>query len=191
MVKKIEKIMNSKKLSNIKDLYSLVMYLSSEDYSKEQIIEKILEFDVNISIKTIDIEDIVDIILKRQNNLPNQNSMSGMVLYKKEIEFLKKINNYTTRKLMYAFIMYSKINPHPSGWIKYDKDIVYNLVDIDQAKNKEVVSDCCKNGLDLRVIGSKNPITCFCVNVPAGDDSVVWEFKSGENILEIYDLVVK
>ena len=71
-------------------------------------------------------------------------------------------------KLLISFICFARANPHPNGWIKYDsksKDYIFYLASCQKkdAKYKEYLTSTLHSvyNLDMRVVGSTQPIPCF------------------------------
>jgi len=69
------------------------------------------------------------------------------------------------RRLLTAFLVYSRANPHPSFWIKYDRKVIMFLASLDKLKVSEQISltNHLHNlyNLDMRVVGSNQPTPCF------------------------------
>ena len=72
------------------------------------------------------------------------------------------------RRLLVAYCVYARSNPHPSFWIKDDKKVIEFLASVQKFKVPERISltnrlHTCYN-LDMRVVGSNNPIPCFRIS---------------------------
>ena len=69
------------------------------------------------------------------------------------------------RRLLVAFLVYARANPHPSFWIKYDKKVVFFLASIQKLKVSEQNDLTIRlhnlYNLDMQVVGSNQPIPCF------------------------------
>lgn len=87
----------------------------------------------------------------------------------KDIELLQeKLSSEDSRdaaRLLVSFLVYARANPHPSNWIKYDSKVVMFLSSLQKKRVADQTSLTNKlhrlYGLNLRVVGSKNPIPCF------------------------------
>lgn len=72
------------------------------------------------------------------------------------------------RRLLVAFLIYARANPHPSFWIKYDKKVVFFLASIQKLKVSEQNDLTIRlhnlYNLDMQVVGSNQPIPCFKIS---------------------------
>lgn len=69
------------------------------------------------------------------------------------------------RRALLAFAAFYRRNYHPKKWVRYDrKSILFlaGLSDMSSAAQEDLTTTLHKEyGLDLRVIGSKSPVSCF------------------------------
>ncbi len=69
------------------------------------------------------------------------------------------------RRALLAFAAFYRRNYHPKKWVRYDrKSILFlaGLSDMSTATQEDLTTSLHKEyGLDLRVIGSKSPVSCF------------------------------
>lgn len=69
------------------------------------------------------------------------------------------------RRLLVAFFVYSRANPHPSFWIKYDRKVIMFLASLQKLKVSEqiILTNHLHSlyNLDMRVVGSNQPTPCF------------------------------
>lgn len=69
------------------------------------------------------------------------------------------------RRALLAFAAFYRRNYHPKKWVRYDrKSILFlaGLLDMSTAAQEDLTTTLHKEyGLDLRVIGSKSPVSCF------------------------------
>ena len=105
--------------------------------------------------------------------------------YADEIDWLFSITGEKTRKAMLCLLFWKKQNPHESGWIKYDVDKIFSPlfsdVEIDEMdRRKTVLNRCYENGLDMRVVGSKNPIVCY--SLPEFEQDELYQEVSVEDL---------
>ena len=72
------------------------------------------------------------------------------------------------RRLLVAFLVYARANPHSSFWIKYDKKVINFLASIQKLKVSEqnLLTMRLHNlyNLDMQVVGSNQPIPCFRIS---------------------------
>ncbi len=71
------------------------------------------------------------------------------------------------RRLLISCLVYARVNPHPSFWIKYDRKVITFLAGVDKLKSSEIIILTNKlhnlYNLNMQVVGSTQPITCFQV----------------------------
>lgn len=88
--------------------------------------------------------------------------------YRNEVKWLISVNGEKTRKAMLCFVFWKKKNPHETGWIRYEPEKMFGLLFsrrevFDIIKRPALVTRCVTYGLDMRVVGSKNPIICYSI----------------------------
>ena len=184
------KIIQSKKISSIKDIQVLVFYMIKKGFSVDDIKDKIsTEYQVNYKIKDFSIESVIDILVQRgipENLLKGESD--SVEIYESEISHLKSVENADVRKILYLLLIIAKWSNHSSGWIRYDKKYLFNFWGFkykDTEKTK-VINECCKNGLDLRVVGSKNPIICFKLDFRDIDSKPIIVINETKDIKKTY-----
>ena len=78
---------------------------------------------------------------------------------------LQDPNNRTALKLLVAFAIYARANPHPSHWIKYDRATIFFLAGLQKLKTSEQerLTKYLHEyyNLNMQVVGSNTPIPCF------------------------------
>lgn len=69
------------------------------------------------------------------------------------------------RRLLVAFAAWDRANPHPSGWIRYDRAAIMCLAGLTHLRpsEQEALTQLLhrSHGLDMQVVGSNSPIPCF------------------------------
>ena len=69
--------------------------------------------------------------------------------------------------LLFSFLIFYRRNFHKTGWIRYNKKAIVYLASADKLpmKEQENLTAELHNlfGLDMRVIGSNQPIPCFAL----------------------------
>jgi len=86
-----------------------------------------------------------------------------------DIKFLKEKlaheSSPDVRRLLVAYLVYARANPHPSNWIKNDKKVIHFLASVGKLRIKDqiILTNRLHNlyNLDMRVVGSVQPIPCF------------------------------
>ena len=78
---------------------------------------------------------------------------------------LQDPDNRAALKLLVAFAIYARANPHPSHWIKYDRATIFFLADLQELKTSEQerLTKYLHEyyNLNMQVVGSNTPIPCF------------------------------
>lgn len=73
--------------------------------------------------------------------------------------------SYDARRLLVAFAAWDRANPHPSGWIRYDRAAIMCLAGLANLRpsEQEALTQLLHRsyGLDMQVVGSNSPIPCF------------------------------
>lgn len=85
-----------------------------------------------------------------------------------EVELLQSIMDEELCYVMFGLMLYKKKHPHSSGWIKLDKEELGEILYPKRKTPYKGLELIYKKGyeqglIDFRVIGSKNPITCFSI----------------------------
>ena len=78
---------------------------------------------------------------------------------------LQDPDNRAALRLLVAFALYARANPHPSHWIKYDRATIFFLADLQELKTSEQerLTKYLHEyyNLNMRVVGSNTPLPCF------------------------------
>lgn len=78
---------------------------------------------------------------------------------------LQDPDNRAALRLLVAFAIYARANPHPSHWIKYDRATIFFLADLQELKTSEQerLTKYLHEyyNLNMQVIGSNTPLPCF------------------------------
>ena len=81
-------------------------------------------------------------------------------VFAREIEFLKRIDDKTDRRLMYGLLFARKYNYHKSGWIKLDMNEMRYLTRMPKLKSEDL-SALIKYRIEMRVIGKRDSTITF------------------------------
>lgn len=80
------------------------------------------------------------------------------------------------RQLLVAYLVYARANPHHSNWIKNDKKVINYLASIQKLKVSDqiLLTNRLHNlyNLDMRVVGSNQPIPCFRISWQAEQPAI-------------------
>lgn len=183
----INKIIQRKKIKSIDELRSVIKYWREKGNSDSDICQTLNDFDFVWPIKTIKPIDIIDALLKNFDSEFYYKCADDIKVYKTELEKLIEIKNKDTRKMMYCFLIYSKINDHTSGWIRYNKDFIFDLCGVSEKQGNACIPSCCKNGLELRVIGTKHSLICFHLDFKRIDGEVAFIIENYNDIMKKYN----
>ena len=88
-----------------------------------------------------------------------------------DIERCGAINDPLLKRVFYCLLVQSRLHPHKNGWVELDWPNILTIAFDKKTASKikiETLADLKPFGLDMRVIGSQNPILCF--SFPAEDD---------------------
>ncbi len=167
----IERLLQEKVISSLDELKQLTVYFTQQGLETEQILETLEKYEIKFEIQGVKIEEIVRILVAI-NPPSKKEKQEEFEIYESEVRYLQSVENEADRKILFLLLAISKYDNHPTGWIKYNRDLLFNFwgLKLTNPQRSEVIKRCCKNGaIDLRVIGSKNPIVCFKVNFRSYD----------------------
>ena len=167
----IERLLQEKAISSLDELKQLTIYFTQQGLDISQILETLEKYEIKFEIKGVKIEEIVRLLVAI-NPPSKKEKQEEFEIYASEVEYLKGVGDATDRKVLFLLLVISKYDNHPTGWIKYNRDLLFKFwgLKLTNPQKSAVINRCCKNkAIDLRVIGSKNPIVCFKVNFQSYD----------------------
>lgn len=187
----INRLLETKEITSLDELKQLTVYFTQKGVDVSQILETLEKYEIEFEIKGVKIEEIVRILVAI-NPPSKKERQEEFEIYESEARYLQSVQNEADRKILFLLLAISKYDNHPTGWIKYNRDLLFNFwgLKLTNPQKSEVIKRCCDNGaMDLRVIGSKNPIVCFKVNFRSYDfANVVAKLRFEDNsITDFYD----
>lgn len=187
----INRLLETKEITSLDELKQLTVYFTQKGVDVAQIIETLERYEIKFEIKGVKIEEIVRLLVAI-NPPSKKEKQEEFEIYESEVRYLQNVANEADRKILFLLLAISKYDNHPTGWIKYNRDLLFNFwgLKFTNPQRSEVIKRCCENGaIDLRVIGSKNPIVCFKVNFRSYDfTNVVAKLRFEDNsIADFYD----
>lgn len=191
---KIENILKTKKIFSLTELKDFCEYMVEQGVGTDRIIEVLADYDVQVGIKGVNLQDLVRVVVAKTEPTTKKGKNEEITFYKSEVEYLKNIDDDVERKILYLLLAISKYDNHPSGWIKYKRELLFKFWGFyfTNSQKTEIMNRCCESGaIDLRVVGSKNPIVCFKVNFQAFDFGEEMATIRFEDIFESYEGVFR
>lgn len=187
----IERLLQEKVIASLDELKQLTIYFTQQGLEADQILETLDKYEIKFEIKGVKVEEVVRLLVT-MNPPSKKERREEFEIYDSEVEYLKNVGDATDRKVLFLLLAISKYDNHPTGWIKYNRDLLFNFwgLRLTNSQRSEVIKRCCENGaIDLRVIGSKNPIVCFKVNFRSYDfANAVAELSFNDvSLIEFYD----
>lgn len=187
----IERLLQEKVISSLDELKQLTVYFTQQGLETEQILETLEKYEIKFEIKGVKIEEIVRLLVAI-NPPSKKDKQEKFEIYESEVRYLQSVENEVDRKILFLLLAISKYDNHPTGWIKYNRDLLFNFwgFKLTNPQRSEVIKRCCENkAIDLRVIGSKNPIVCFKVNFRSYDfANAMAELSFNDvSLIEFYD----
>lgn len=187
----IERLLQEKAISSLDELKQLTIYFTQQGFEVEQILETFGKYEIKFEIKGVKVEEIVRLLVAI-NPPSKKEKQEEFEIYSSEVEYLKGVGDATDRKILFLLLTISKYDNHPTGWIKYNRDLLFKFwgLKLTNPQKSAVINRCCKNkAIDLRVIGSKNPIVCFKVNFQSYDfaNAVAKLRFDDSSIIDFYD----
>lgn len=144
------------------DVVQMINSLRADGMTDGSIKELLLESEREFELDNKLFERVLELLLGAE--LPN-NSLEDERLInitQREYDFINQIQDVEVRLLFTVLLYCARENWHPTGWIKYDEQMVMQLGGFKNHKKfLEITQRAAKQGLDFRVVGSKNPILCF------------------------------
>ena len=161
----------------IREMLDLAREIKEGGATNSSLKTKLSSFKTKVGLSDAVFDRIVDLIEK--TDLPEEEKMQTFSISIWEYEKLENIEDAEIRKLCAVLLYFVRISWHPTGWIRYDENKVMSFCGI---KNHnfflDVVQGACTAGLlSFRVVGSKNPIICFKLEIVEEDlnSQVPWE----------------
>ena len=180
---KAENIVKTKKISSLSELNDVCEYMVEQGLSLERILETLGEYEIQLGVKGVNSQDLIRVVVAKIEPTIKKDKPSEIKFYRSEIKYLKNIEDETERKILYLLLAISKYDNHPTGWIKYKRELLFKFWGLyfTNSQKTEIMNCCCESGaIDLRVVGSKNPIVCFKVNFQVfdlGEEAVSVDFN--------------
>ena len=158
------------KIKSPKEVGKIISSLRAEGMTDGSIRETLIEAEKEFELDDKLFERAVDLLLN--SALLESQPVGEMMIdiSQQEYDFISQINDRDVRILFVVLVYCARRNWHPTGWIKYDEQMVMELGGFkNHTRFLEVTQKASKQGLDFRVVGSKNPILCFKLNWFDGD----------------------
>lgn len=187
----INRLLETKEITSLDELKQLTVYFTQKGVDVSQILETLEKYEIKFEIKGVKIEEIVR-LLAAINPPSKKEKQEEFEIYELEVRYLQRVENEDDRKILFLLLAISKYDNHPTGWTKYNRDLLFNFweMKLTNPQRSEVIKRCCEIGaIDLRVIGSKNPIVCFRVNFRSYDfaNAVAKLSFNDVSLIEFYD----
>ena len=81
--------------------------------------------------------------------------------YYEELKFIRSIQSEKIRRIFYSLLCFEKLYWHDSGWIRFEISVLKEFSGLKTLKCEDF-SDLVPFGLNMRVTGSKHPVTTYC-----------------------------
>ena len=153
------------KIKSPKEVGKIISSLRAEGMTDGSIRETLIEAEKEFELDDKLFERAVDLLLN--SALLESQPVGEMMIdiSQQEYDFISQISDRDVRVLFAVLVYCARRNWHPTGWIKYDEQKVMELGGFKNHKRfLEITQRASKQGLDFRVVGSKNPILCFKLN---------------------------
>ena len=169
--------MITSKLKMVKEMLNLAKELKKEGSSDSSLRESLSAFKTELGLSDGVFDEVINLISRTE--ISEENKLETFSISIWEYEKLENIEDAEIRKLCAVLLYFVRTSWHPTGWIRYDENKVMSFCGI---KNHnfflDVVQGACTAGLlSFRVVGSKNPIVCFKLEIVEEDlnSQVPWE----------------
>ena len=158
----------------------LVEKLSSSFSFPPTIAEKIATHIISLFPAVTDIEK--QYIANTDADIQTETTPNIFITLKDYERFMEKIQLSNTpptdqlKSLLFSFMVFYRDNYHPTGWVRYDRKNIFYLAGLSRLstqKQEKLVNNLHDHfGLDMRVVGSNQPIPCFKINWLYDQDDV-------------------
>lgn len=169
--------MITSKLKMVKEMLNLAKELKKEGSSDSSLRESLSAFKTKLGLSDGVFDEVINLISRTE--ISEEDKLETFSISIWEYEKLENIEDAEIRKLCAVLLYFVRTSWHPTGWIRYDENKVMSFCGI---KNHnfflDVVQGACTAGLlSFRVVGSKNPIVCFKLEIVEEDlnSQVPWE----------------
>lgn len=169
--------MITSKLKMVKEMLNLAKELKKEGSSDSSLRESLSAFKTELGLSDGVFDEVINLISRTE--ISEEDKLETFSISIWEYEKLENIEDAEIRKLCAVLLYFVRTSWHPTGWIRYDENKVMSFCGI---KNHnfflDVVQGACTAGLlSFRVVGSKNPIVCFKLEIVEEDlnSQVPWE----------------
>lgn len=188
--KRLEKAISSNVFSDMQEIHDFILYNYTRGVSLEEVKEKILKFNFKFSVLGIDWLGVILGIVKRFEDAAFiSGTWDKVIIYKEEVEKLQYIKELTAQQIMYLLLIIHKWNNHISGWVDFPRMACFDFWEkggLTNREKEEVMRECTANGLELRVVGNKNPIICFNINWLQKEGKIAFEVKNELDIEPLF-----
>ncbi len=189
-----EEIIKSNSFSTLSEVKVVVGHLQAKGTPLDVIVKTLKEFNWKFSYNIPPAEIIEALALQKIDEKQIlRGAFDNVVIYDDEREYLSLIENEDERRLLFYFLVIAKWNNHPTWWVRYDRDAAFDFWNMkyNTKEREEIIKNCCNEGLELRVVGSKNPMICFNLfyRMPIGDKVAAIECE--EDIKRVYKELFK
>ena len=169
--------MITSKLKMVKEMLNLAKELKKEGSSDSSLRESLSAFKTELGLSDGVFDEVINLISRTE--ILEEDKLETFSISIWEYEKLENIEDAEIRKLCAVLLYFVRTSWHPTGWIRYDENKIMSFCGI---KNHnfflDVVQGACTAGLlSFRVVGSKNPIICFKLEIVEEDlnSQVPWE----------------
>lgn len=189
-----ESIIQNKTLTSLSEVKLVVNYLQRKGTPTDVIIRTLKTYEWEFSYKGITQSEIIEAIALQKSDADIiKGSFENVIIYEDEVDYLLLVEDEIVRKILFYFLVVAKWNNHPSWWVRYDRDSAFEFWGIKKSvrEREKIMQNCCNNGLDLRVIGSKNSMVCFNLffRMPVGEEAI--RISNEDEIRDAYSKLFK
>lgn len=165
VTKILEPVLASKTFNTIEEVDLLVDYRYSHGVAIADILDEILKFNFKFNTQYINWERVVlGLIRSYKKRSVFYGDWDNVIISEFEINQIKAIPQRVVRELLWFYLILHKWNGHPSGWVHFVREAgfeFWNIADWSKGQKEETMQMCTACGLELRVVGNKEPIICY------------------------------
>ena len=161
----------------------------------DAILTELCEYSYLFDINADSLKMVISKIIEGERIMSADEQKIQIFITKEEVDCLKDLQvGEGVKKLLFVLLVSSKRSNHPSGWDEYKRKSYLKLLQLTKKPKtyEQWIQQACSNKMvELRVVGSKNPITCFKLAFRNDGGEIITTLSSWDEINTVYDGYIK
>ena len=194
-----DEIINSRHFVTPEEVSIALKALIKKGVDDDTILNELCEYSYLFEISHDSIKTVIYKMLKLEREASFEERSIIVDITKPEVEFIKSTTTDDgMKKFLLLLLVASKRSNHPFGWDEYKRSSYLKILNINkksprgQKLYEQWIRDACDAKLvELRVVGSKNPISCFKLSYRHDEGEIIGSLSSFEDLNKFYEAYVK